>query len=369
MPLDSLTISGSKFLDEPTTEPEARAATEKQKLTFENETACGGSTDPQISVVIPTYNHSGFILETLDSVFAQAFVSMEVIVVDDGSPDDTHSVICPLIKTGKIRYIKQSNRGQAAARNTGVAAARGKYLALLDDDDIWPQDKLASQHKFMEAHDEVAMVAGNASVVDAELRPLRRTENEGEITAERLFASSPLISPGQSLIRTEVFREVGGFSEDIWGVDDWDLYFKLVGKGSLIMQPEIALIYRKHAANASRNRGRMLGNACRVIAQNAAIIEQSGRSGCLRSAHRHIFNYAGRPVFRDASAYARSGDYASAVSALKSLLPLAAPMLHDPKLSVYIGKGMVRTVGGAIAGLAMRSTRWLKANQKQDAKS
>src|ERR1700719_2929443 len=100
---------------------------------------------PAVSVIIPTYNHRDFVLDAIESVFAQTFTDYEVIVVNDGSPDDTASVLAPLASAGRIRYLEQANAGQGAARNRGIAQARGEFIALLDDDDRWPADKLEWQ--------------------------------------------------------------------------------------------------------------------------------------------------------------------------------------------------------------------------------
>src|SRR3954471_16219960 len=102
-------------------------------------------TSPAVSVVIPTYKHAGYIEETLQSVFAQTFTDFEVIVVNDGSPDNTTAVLQPWVASGRIRYLEQPNAGQSAARNAGIRLARGEFVALLDDDDLWPADKLAIQ--------------------------------------------------------------------------------------------------------------------------------------------------------------------------------------------------------------------------------
>ncbi|MGA8478958.1 MAG: glycosyltransferase family A protein [Chthoniobacterales bacterium] len=93
---------------------------------------------PSVAVVIPTYNRSSYILETLRSVFAQTFTDYEVIVINDGSPDDTAKLLEPLVKTRRIRYFEQKNAGQASARNKGIQEAKGKFIAFFDDDDIWP---------------------------------------------------------------------------------------------------------------------------------------------------------------------------------------------------------------------------------------
>ena len=99
--------------------------------------------NPRVSIVIPTYQHCDFILRTLSSVFEQSLGDYEIIVVNDGSKDDTATVLAPLVDAGRITYIEQENRGQSHARNVGLSRARGEYIAFLDDDDIWPPEKLA----------------------------------------------------------------------------------------------------------------------------------------------------------------------------------------------------------------------------------
>src|SRR5215475_12555025 len=100
-------------------------------------------TLPQVSVLIPTYNHARFLPQTLESVFAQDGVAMEVIVVNDGSVDDTVDLLTPFVETGSIRYAEQPSAGASAAHNRALAMSTGKYVALLDDDDLFPADKLA----------------------------------------------------------------------------------------------------------------------------------------------------------------------------------------------------------------------------------
>src|SRR6185295_3370263 len=107
------------------------------------------SEAPAISVVIPAYNVAPFINETLESVFAQTFTDYEVIVVNDGSPDtdDFEAVIKPHL--GRIRYLRQENRGASVARNTGLQSARGEFVAFLDADDLWLPNYLEEQMKFI----------------------------------------------------------------------------------------------------------------------------------------------------------------------------------------------------------------------------
>lgn len=128
------------------------------------------SDQPRVSVIIPTYRHAAYVGETIASVLAQTFRDFELIIVNDGSPDNTADVLRPLIRSNAcIRYVEQSNGGQASARNHGLRLAQGEFLAYLDDDDLWPPDKLAWQVPLLECHPEAAFVYGAHNV------PPRRT--------------------------------------------------------------------------------------------------------------------------------------------------------------------------------------------------
>jgi len=111
---------------------------------------------PLVSVVIPAYNCAPFIGESLDSVYRQTYRNWEVIVIDDGSTDETRAILAP--HTGRIRYFYQENRGTAAARNAGVRQARGELIAFLDNDDIWLPEKLERQVQVMQGSPECGLV-------------------------------------------------------------------------------------------------------------------------------------------------------------------------------------------------------------------
>jgi glycosyltransferase involved in cell wall biosynthesis len=121
------------------------------------------STEPTASVVIPTYNRDGLIAQAVQSVLDQADINPEIIVVDDGSTDETPRVLGQF--NGKIRYLATENRGVAHARNTGMKASSGKYIAFLDSDDLYLPGKLALQVAFMEAHPEVGVVSTEMSAM------------------------------------------------------------------------------------------------------------------------------------------------------------------------------------------------------------
>jgi glycosyltransferase involved in cell wall biosynthesis len=115
---------------------------------------------PVVSLVMPSYDHRKFVLGTLEPVLAQSFTGYEVIVVNDGSPDDTAGLLRPLVETGRIRYFEQENAGQPAARNRGLAECPGEFIAFLDDDDAWPADTLEWQVELLRTHAPAVGVGG-----------------------------------------------------------------------------------------------------------------------------------------------------------------------------------------------------------------
>ena len=222
---------------------------------------------PAVSVVIAAYNHQDYILATLDSVFAQTFTDYEVIIVNDGSPDDTADVLRPLVESGRIRYFEQPNAGQGSARNRGIAESRGRFIALLDDDDLWTPDKLAWQVEELTARPDAVLAYGDWA----------RLEPDGTVTTHREEGCPSgrvydafrrqcwLLSPGQALMRAAAVRAVSGFDPSIWGSDDWDLYLRLAREGEFVYRRRVCLHYRVHAANASRRAVQHARNHMKVV--------------------------------------------------------------------------------------------------------
>ncbi len=231
----------------------------------------GGATSPRpcVSVIIPTYRHRDFVLATLESVWAQSFADFEVIVVNDGSPDDTEAVLQPLAQSGRIRYIVQPNGGQASARNRGIAEAKGEFIALLDDDDLWLPDKLQWQVDALRSHPEAAVVYGRAEAIDEngagtvplgeDGKPLTLPwETPSGWVYEAFLRQNWILSPGQCLIRRaalDALTESTPFdpAPELRGCDDWDLWCRLAETRPFVFEDRVALRYRFHAANASRD--------------------------------------------------------------------------------------------------------------------
>ena len=264
---------------------------------------------PAVSVVIPTYNHRDFVLATLDSVFAQTFTDYEVIVINDGSPDDTAVLLRPLADAGRIRYIEQENTGQSIARNRGIAEAQGELIALLDDDDFWPPDKLQWQVDAMARYPDAGIIGGPTVIVDAEGRRLFRTDFIPDLTFEKCLVECPFVSPGQTLIRAETLRQLGGLNPDIWGADDWDLWLRAAQSSRIVTEDRDALFYRKHPGNASKSLCRMVDNCLLVLDTHLASAEVQDREALKRAAYLWLYSTQGRPVVAKIKALVKAGQF------------------------------------------------------------
>lgn len=187
----------------------------------------------KVSVVIPAYNAAKFIEKTLETVAAQTFRDYEIIVVDDGSADDTAGVVESFLKAKNLSgtAIKQPNKKIAAARNAGVRAAKSEFVAFLDHDDLWRADKLATVMAEFNAHPEAGLVHHPCRIVSPDGAVLGRTHNgpAARDMYRRLLLVGNALSPTAVTVRREKLNEVGGFREGerYDTVEDYDLWMRL----------------------------------------------------------------------------------------------------------------------------------------------
>jgi glycosyltransferase involved in cell wall biosynthesis len=292
---------------------------------------------PRVSVVIPTYRHRDFILATLDSVFAQTMTDLEVIVVNDGSPDDTRDLLRPFVAEGRVQYLEQPNEGQSRARNAGLARARGEYVALLDDDDLWPRDKLEWQTRFLDEHPDVGAVGGTLQVFDERNLPRWQGKFHPAITFESLFRENPFRTPGQTLIRRNLVVRLGGMNASVWGADDWDLWFRIAKVSTIVMLDRLSLFYRDHAANASKQTGRLMKACCETIELHLREVPEAERSSLRAVFHRTVYNGLGSPLTHKARDHLRHGEFRSALRSMKQILPIWRGVVFDaPVRSAFL---------------------------------
>lgn len=208
-----------------------------------------------ISVIIPTYNHARFLAQAIESALAQTLPPVELIVVDDGSTDETAQVLARY--AGRIRVIRQQNSGVAAARNAGAALAAGDYLAFLDADDVWLPRKLERQMARLRAEPELGLVHCGVEEIDeaGQRRGYRRDGLEGWLFEEfLLFRRSILLGGGSgALMPRAVFQAAGGFDERLSTSADWDLYCRIAARHCIGFVPEALLRYRLHGGNMHTN--------------------------------------------------------------------------------------------------------------------
>ncbi|SFM69731.1 glycosyltransferase [Marinobacter pelagius] len=198
-----------------------------------------------VSVVTPTYNRARFLPEAVASVLSQTYSDLELIIVDDGSVDDTGQVLEPFLDDSRVRYFYQENRGQSHARNLALEQSKGGFIAFLDSDDSWNLDKLEKQLAVFEANPDVDVVHGDEAMID-ELGGLISCQNmkrySGRITPYLLADNS--VSITTALVRRRCFEEMGGFDTSVGVADDYELWLRFSTRYRFHYEPGIVASYR-----------------------------------------------------------------------------------------------------------------------------
>ena len=202
---------------------------------------------PKVSVVIPTYNRQRLVQDTIDSVLRQTYGDLEVVVIDDGSTDDTRQVLQDRYGT-RIRYVYQPNQGESVARNHGIALAGGEYVAFVDSDDLWHPQKIERQVEVFGADPGVGLVSTQAYWINYQGLKLRKTPDgrgrQGDAIAWGELVLDNVIAGGGSsaLIRKECLKRTGGFDQGIRFGEEWDLWIR-IAHDFRIYQIPIPLVY------------------------------------------------------------------------------------------------------------------------------
>ncbi len=221
------------------------------------------SAEPLVSVIVPTFNGAKHIGATIDSILAQTYRNLEVLVIDDGSTDDTPEVVRRY--GSPVHYVQQSNAGTAAARNTGVRQSRGEIIALLDHDDLWLPRKLELQvPRFLSAPEVGLVFAGIEFFLHDTGRVTATYFPAEELDAHDLLAHEVL--PIQTVMfRRTAFEQVGPFDTALRGTDDWDMSIRMASQFRVIGVPETLARVRLHETQQGHNQERMFHQAMRVV--------------------------------------------------------------------------------------------------------
>ena len=207
---------------------------------------------PQVSVVIPAYNCAAYVGQAIDSVLSQTYTDWEIIVVDDGSKDDTRLV---LDKYGdrRIRYVYQQNQGVSIARNHGIQLARGEFVAFLDADDFFLSDKLASQIAVFAAKPNLGIVHSGWRLVNSigePIKDIKPWQNVPKLDLEMWLRWKPVL-PSAMMFRRHWLEQVGGFDPRFPPAEDTDLVLRLALMGcEADWLHQITVCYRQHEQSA-----------------------------------------------------------------------------------------------------------------------
>lgn len=237
---------------------------------------------PAVSVIIPTYNYGRFVTEAVDSVLAQTCQDLEVIVLDDGSTDDTSERLAPY--NDRVRYIRQTNQGPSATRNNAIEVSRGEFIAFLDADDVWHPQKLEAQLAYVSRHPEVGLHAADGVVErPTQWQPLPSSLDEfaADISLDALVIRARF-APSGVMIRKTYLDEAGRFDPTLRWAEDRDLWLRIASRHRVSKLCLPLWWYRFHANNAS----------------SAAVSMETNEREMLDKAFREIDALRGRFVLR-----------------------------------------------------------------------
>ena len=206
---------------------------------------------PKVSVITPTYNRAHFICETIDSVLAQTYKDYEIIVVDDGSTDNTKEV---LMRYGdKVRYFYQQNQGQATASNYAVSQSLGEYLAFIDDDDLWLPAKLERQVEVLEKNPELGFVCSESHAFKENGQIVHWKKEKLKTEDFQSMFDGNFIIHATVVLRKKCFQDVGGYDARLRTTQDYDLWLRLTRKYKFLYMNIPLTKYRVHNHNLHKN--------------------------------------------------------------------------------------------------------------------
>lgn len=230
-----------------------------------------------LSVVIPAFNAARFIADAVKSVRRQAAHVQEIIIIDDGSTDDTGQVIAGL--GDDIKYVRQQNAGPSEARNRGIAMASAPLVAFLDADDVWTENKTSEQLAVLQANPGLGLVASDMAEIDIAgeiitpsvlaahgLLPFFQALNGAPVPqAVRRLVEKNFIPTGTVIARRDLLVELGGFQPDIRYGEDLELWARIAARAPVVCLPRVHMLRRQHGSNATQATAPMLRDLVKVM--------------------------------------------------------------------------------------------------------
>lgn len=235
---------------------------------------------PKVDVIVPAYNNARYLAAAIESVLAQTFTDWRILLVDDGSTDNTAEVVEPYLQSHgvKIRYIRQDNRGVSAARNAAIRASDSALIALLDADDVWFPQRLEESVKAMDANPAAGLSYGRITYLNADGCPgttwggnLKHAEGRvaSAIYTRKIDLPSPTIT-----VRRKALDQVGLFDETMRATEDRDLWLRIALRYEVAFVPKVISYYRIWGSSASSSQDHMMSGQLRFIRKHY------GAEGC-----------------------------------------------------------------------------------------
>lgn len=291
---------------------------------------------PRVSVIIPCYNTSGLVGETLQSVFAQTYRDFEVVVVNDGSPDtpELEQAIAPW--RDRIVYVHTENCGLAGARNNGIQAANGDLIALLDSDDLWEPNYLGVQVAKLDENPDTDIVYPNALIFGAGPNLIEFPRSRGKVTFASLVEERCVVMVSV-LARRSALERVGLFDDSLRSCEDFDMWLRCLKQGSkIIYHPQPLVRYRRRPGSLSADPVWMCDNQIRVLQKmRTAVHLSAGERRVLEGSVRRV---KGKRLFYMGKQAFNAGNMSKAITYLEH----ANEYLHS--LRTWLIVRLIRTV-------------------------
>jgi len=272
-----------------------------------------------VSIIIPCYNRAHFLEDAIESVLRQTYQHFEIIIVDDGSTDNTSEVANSY---PGVRCIRQENRGVSAARNVGLRESKGNYLIFLDPDDRLLPEALEIGVECLHAHPECAFVFGLCNIIAADGSLIRIQEPLVENDHYLALLRHNDITCHSVMYRRDIFEIVGGFNTSLKSCEDYDLYFRIMRNFKVHCHNKVIVEYRRHGMNMTGNRAQMLRGTLAVYRTQRDYVKGNKQyEEAYRKGIRHWQDFWGESLVRAVRSYAGQTFY-NGKQLIRSLLVL-----------------------------------------------
>jgi len=252
-----------------------------------------GEQQPAVSIIVPAYNAADTIVETMESALGQTFADFELLVIDDGSMDNTGEIVSS-IRDPRVRLLKSVNNGPAASRNLGIRAASAELIAFLDADDLWLPNKLERQVQALNRDSEAILAYCWTDCIDEQGRFLQHGSHvraEGKVY--NLLVSRNFIDNGSNpLVRRRAFDAVGLFDEAFRSAEDWDMWQRLAWQFPFVCVPEVEVLYRVRASSNSSSVERQVEQSLAILQRGLQRLPASpARNKIKKTAESNLYKY------------------------------------------------------------------------------